>query len=84
MTFSDYMAEDPFETKPARKKKPKPRPKRCINCRSNVESDGHAGYVHSGTEEWPAVFYGCQYFDESGYPIFIRPTDERFRNVATV
>jgi hypothetical protein len=83
VSYSDYPAEDPFEVKP-KTKKPRQRPKRCTKCRANVEPDGYGEYVHSGTEEYPATFYGCQYTDDAGYPVVIRPTDPRFSNVATI
>ncbi len=79
----DYC--DPFAEEPAPvKKKPKPRPKRCGRCRGNIEPDGYGCWVHSGTEEYPAVFYGCPVTDDHGNPVFIKPTDPRFADVATL
>jgi hypothetical protein len=79
----DYDTDDPFELTAPLKKKPKPRQRRCGICRASIESDGYGCYVHSGTDDFPAAYYGCQYFDPDGYRIIIRPTDSRFGHVAT-
>ena len=81
---ASYLAEDPFEVKPPKKKIPKPRSKRCKNCRAHIEPDGYGGWVHSGSEEYPAAYYGCPVYDDDGYRILIKPADNRFAQVATL
>jgi hypothetical protein len=78
----DCDTDDLFELKPLPKKKPKPKQRRCVICRASVEPDGYGSYVHSGTEDVPATYYGCQYYSD-GYRIIIKPTDSRFAHVAT-
>jgi hypothetical protein len=81
----DYDTDDIFDlTKPPPKKKPKPRQRRCSICRANIEPDGYGCYVHCGSDDFPAMYYGCQYFDPDGYRIIIRPADSRFSHVATI
>jgi hypothetical protein len=79
----DYDNDDVFELKPVQRKKPKPRLKRCAICRASVEPDGYGCYVHSGTDDFPAAYYGCQYYDPDGYRIILKPADSRFAHVAT-
>lgn len=80
----DYF--DPFadDARPVKKKPKPPRSKRCARCRGNIEPDGYGCWVHSGTEEYPATFYGCLVTDDNGNPVFIKPGDARFGDVATL
>lgn len=81
----EYPVEDPFDAPPPAKKKPRPKPRRCKKCRTFIEPDGYGTWVHSGTEEYPAAWYGCPTRDENGYTYheFIKPKDPRFADVAT-
>jgi hypothetical protein len=84
MNDFNYETDDPFTERPAPKKRQRPRPKRCVTCRVNVEDDGYGDWVHSGSEDYPACPYGCQYYDDVGQLIHLRVDDPRFSNVATV